>query len=370
MHIQYCTSPWRTALVNSNGDVHACCHGSKPLGNINDQNFSEIWNGPNFQSLRQHILEGRVHSACEDAGCPFLTQHPAISPEQESLKKEVPSAEFSKNAKLAFEEYEKGATVVSNQPVELILGVTTTCNIKCVMCPHAMGHVTHPQEMSVPLYDSISEQIEHASLVVTVGVGEPLMSKVFWRILKETKPRTDLFLRTNTNGLVLTSDKADSIAASALSEISFSLDAATTETYRKIRGGDFSKAIQGIAKMVTARSNHPGSELKIFVNITLMLENVGELSALVILCKGLGVDAIIVSQLFGFGDSPDWKVKREDWEFVYSDQMIRNDSDLVESSINAAFRTAKEVGMPLKLECNTDQYLKTKDSDVVQLVHV
>ena len=38
--------------------------------------------------------------------------------------------------------------------------------------------------------------------------------------------------------------------------------------------------------------------------------------------KKLGVNAIVFSQLFNFGDRPDWRVEREAWRFVYYEQML------------------------------------------------
>lgn len=52
--VRHCTHPWDAFLVSSNGEARTCCF-SKPIGNLNDQSFFEIWNGPVMQRLRRDI---------------------------------------------------------------------------------------------------------------------------------------------------------------------------------------------------------------------------------------------------------------------------------------------------------------------------
>jgi MoaA/NifB/PqqE/SkfB family radical SAM enzyme len=150
---------------------------------------------------------------------------------------------------------------------------------------------------------------------VTVGVGETLAAPAFWKFLREQPKLPHQYIRTNSNALLLTARLAVDIVNSALSEISISLDAASADTYQKIRGGKFSGALEGVRMLVEARNAHPSSDLLIFANITLMRENLEELEDFVVLGHQLGVDAVVCSQLFSFGDVPEWIVSRGNWDF-------------------------------------------------------
>lgn len=59
-----CIEPTHRFVVDFNGDVYTCCNsaGSEEykMGNINDQNFEEIWYGEKYQYARRFCLEGGV----------------------------------------------------------------------------------------------------------------------------------------------------------------------------------------------------------------------------------------------------------------------------------------------------------------------
>ena len=51
-----CERPWEHSRISLKGNVAPCCHlQNVPMGNIYQENFDQIWNGPKFQALRQSI---------------------------------------------------------------------------------------------------------------------------------------------------------------------------------------------------------------------------------------------------------------------------------------------------------------------------
>lgn len=50
-----CDDPWRAFLVNMDGECNVCCGGSEMMGNLNDSEFMEIWNGARLQKLRSTV---------------------------------------------------------------------------------------------------------------------------------------------------------------------------------------------------------------------------------------------------------------------------------------------------------------------------
>lgn len=59
-----CLQPWMTFIVKSNGEVRPCCGTDKVFGNLTDQSFEEIWNGPAYRDLRSRSATGNFPSIC------------------------------------------------------------------------------------------------------------------------------------------------------------------------------------------------------------------------------------------------------------------------------------------------------------------
>ncbi|HUV46577.1 MAG TPA: radical SAM protein [Candidatus Bathyarchaeia archaeon] len=92
----YCLSPWRTFLVSWQGEVYPCCLDTNcrfKLGNIKNQSFQAIWNGPVWQNLRASFKKRRLKPLCRSCTLsqPSLLSTIAISffPEL-TIKKAVP----------------------------------------------------------------------------------------------------------------------------------------------------------------------------------------------------------------------------------------------------------------------------------------
>ena len=63
----YCHYPWTTLYLSAAGTAKVCCHMAvgEGLGSFTGEGgIGAVWNGPQLQSVREHIREGRVHPAC------------------------------------------------------------------------------------------------------------------------------------------------------------------------------------------------------------------------------------------------------------------------------------------------------------------
>ncbi|MBN1457959.1 MAG: SPASM domain-containing protein [Armatimonadetes bacterium] len=50
-----CTDPWKVAYVRWDGEVRPCCYANAFMGNLREQSFWEIWNGPAYRELRRTV---------------------------------------------------------------------------------------------------------------------------------------------------------------------------------------------------------------------------------------------------------------------------------------------------------------------------
>jgi MoaA/NifB/PqqE/SkfB family radical SAM enzyme len=58
-----CPIVWLTSTVQPNGDIIPCCYYDHPVGNIREQQFSEIWNSKNYVDFRL-LLKKKLFPAC------------------------------------------------------------------------------------------------------------------------------------------------------------------------------------------------------------------------------------------------------------------------------------------------------------------
>ncbi len=78
--------------VEPNGEAYPCCRAPKDLrlGNVFEQPFDEVWNGPAAQDLRARMYSGDVPNVCK--GC-LVREHPMIAASEGSLAAESPRQE-------------------------------------------------------------------------------------------------------------------------------------------------------------------------------------------------------------------------------------------------------------------------------------
>ena len=69
-HLSGCWNFSEMAFIGANGSVAACCSRWLTIGNLNDNDFQDIWNGMPRRRLALAILNGRPRGACQD--CPQI----------------------------------------------------------------------------------------------------------------------------------------------------------------------------------------------------------------------------------------------------------------------------------------------------------
>ena len=254
------------------------------------------------------------------------------------------------------EEFRAGKIVLESPPVMLTLETSSICNLRCLMCPHSIGAVDRPKHMDQSYTGMLSSFISTADWMQLHGIGEPFASPSFWETLKLLSPNCASSI--NSNFTLLNDSKMQLLLESNLKTINVSLDAATKETYQKIRRYDFDIPINNIKKFVAARNDCGKSMPEIFINMTLMRENIEELKDFVALANDLGVDAVEVWHLNKWPDTEMNKYEFEfgDYSFSYEKQGLWNCPELSSKNIKAALEYAKETDMPMITDFYKEMY--------------
>ena len=253
------------------------------------------------------------------------------------------------NHRLCDEEWKNGIVHVSSSPRLLTIETTSLCNLRCVMCRHG----THPRDQS---YENFPESliprlrgvISLASHVQLHGLGEPLMNPAFWKMLDLT--HENQHVQINSNGQLLNKGNVDRILTTWLGGIGFSIDAATPETYRKIRGADFGRVVENIRYLIAQRRRLERARPHVSMSMTLMRENIEETVRFVELAHELQADQVQFWHMNRLEDGQVWRVEREGWVFDYREQMLANHPALSNRMIRAARDRARELGIDLYLD--------------------
>ncbi len=263
-------------------------------------------------------------------------------------KSEIP-ARVIQNKKLNDEEVLARKAILRSRPVTFNLDLIGVCNMKpsCSMClsfKDETGPRFHTGLTAADL-TAFGQPIQLASEIINCSVGEPLVLKDLIPVLELLSAWEKPF-GINSNGLALTPELTEKLVPYfEFLTITFSLDAATPETYARIRGPHFVKVIENIAYYCQRRREAvpEGTAAKTGMVMIPMRVNRHEVSAFIRLAAWLGVDVVELRSLNEI--EGEWRVTKEDFVFDYREQMLSNHE--LEEVLREAEKTAAGCGIIL-----------------------
>ncbi len=185
------------------------------------------------------------------------------------------------------------------RPVAVHLQVASGCNLDCYMC---IEHLRPPETrrgrglkfLSREVFDKLCNQVFPYSSRLHLGFGgEPTLAPDFPYFIEQGFQKGQQIDLT-TNGTGLGKPGMASLLAKCVSSIRISVDAATPETYERIRSGSrWTHLMQGIGKLNAERLQTPVDErAELTLVFVLMRSNLQELPAFVELAKELCADGV------------------------------------------------------------------------------
>lgn len=198
--------PWIHYHVGDQGKAKACCIANIPYGNVNKQDFEEIWNGKPIQELRAKFLQGEKDNRC--SGCYNLERAGGKSIRQETFEKFPELFPTEKNS--------------VDLPIYFDIRFSNVCNFRCRTCWHGASSKWFNEAKQLgrnwgnkAIIQNITDfnrfisqtgtALKGAKEIYFAG-GEPLVTEEHYLLLDwliENKI-TDVTLRYNTNFSILT----------------------------------------------------------------------------------------------------------------------------------------------------------------------
>ena len=337
---------------------------------LEDPGFVEfrVWSG--FYDLRQHLTveAGDNHNATElphgwwtvsvpvPAGCGSIElragrQLPqsarpgddrqlavrvaAPRTHRDNARHQAVSAQI-RNAVLNTRESLEGRGELTSTPTNLGIDMYGVCNVKppCVYCDWDHAKEQEEDNVEAPFnLDTLGEYgpfFENAASLINCSIGEPFMMKNFDALLDAFGDRNKLVEMT-TNGQILTDRNIQKLLGRRI-ELYVSLDAATAETYAKLRNDTFDRILGNLRRLVSAKGGRGGLP-RVHLVFMPMRVNMHEFDEFVKLCADLDADRFVLRPLNEIGDELEWT--RAGHRFVYSEERLDFDT-LVQLSARAA----------------------------------
>lgn len=182
-------------------------------------------------------------------------------------------------------------------PEELYLEVTNRCNLRCTTCPQSWGMPESSADLSPERARELLDQLPTVRRVVLHGIGEPTLNPRLPEIIAVVKER-GAYALFNTNGLLLRGRLLEQLVTSGLDEVRISVDAATPETYRQVRGANaFAKVIANARALAAAKDRLGSATPRVSLWMTGLKTNIRELPALVRLAADAAIAEVYVQRL-------------------------------------------------------------------------
>lgn len=254
---KYCSAPFENIQIDEDGDVMLCgCQLHMPyvVGNIYKESLQEIWLNKLSDQVRRSVLDQDfTYCNWDCSALPMLPDRPEILPE------------------------------LGNFPRLIKIDLDRSCNLKCPSCrENIIIEKNSPKiEKQISLYNEIIKWCYDNPIkkltILPLSSGEIFASHSGLNFLKSLVdyPYTNIELFLSTNGTLLFRNRSilEKIKNS-IKLVAISIDAATSETYSVVRGGDWNELMKGI-ELITQLC--PG---KLHFNFCVQEKNFKEIEAI------------------------------------------------------------------------------------------
>jgi MoaA/NifB/PqqE/SkfB family radical SAM enzyme len=168
-------------------------------------------------------------------------------------------------------------------PSKLFVEITSRCNLGCFMCVKQTGGGCIAEgDLSAAHFAALEPALPTLEALLLNGVGEPLLHpqlEAFIRRAKELMPAGSS-VGFQSNGLLLTPQRALALAEAGLDRICLSVDASTPEIFRQLRqGGELPAIDSAFAALQRAREVSGRNDLQVGAEVVVMRDNLSALPA-------------------------------------------------------------------------------------------
>ena len=195
-------------------------------------------------------------------------------------------------------------------PKILYLESTNRCNLRCKGCILYRGGLETDRDLSLSDVVMITGQLPELERIFLHGIGEPLLNKELFEIIRHLKAR-GAYVLFNSNGILLKDRKQHELIDTGLDELRISLDAATAEGYQKVRNsGNFTQVVSNLRSFVLLQKKQRVLHPKLSLWFLGTKNNICELPDFVKLASEIGIGEVYLQRLVYFQDDDGYGLAR------------------------------------------------------------
>jgi MoaA/NifB/PqqE/SkfB family radical SAM enzyme len=217
-----------------------------------------------------------------------------------------------------------GRHVLASLPPKLGIDMTGSCNVKppCVYCAWDFNKALEGGNVDVPFnldtLDHYGAFFDNALELVNCSIGEPFMMRNVDELLDAFGSRGKV-LELTSNGQILTDANIARLLGRDV-HLYVSLDAATPETYARLRNGAFAKLLENVRRLVRAKGGRGRLPL-VYLVFMPMKANAHEVDAFVELAAELGADRLVLRPL-NDSEGVQLKWERAGYRYDYQAELL------------------------------------------------
>ena len=236
----YCSLPFIRLKIDADGNFHSCCHQDDYYGNFitDDITLEEAMKSTILKEVRVATLNKSLHKMCNNTKCPVYYTN------------------LDRNQEVSITPYPKQIELALPPTWCNIGGLNPSPDTACIMCPRSSKWFMDRYKIDGEYFDYTDKLLEiikpaipHLNTFTILGIAEPFYKGRLFDALDKVefkKYKDNILFWTYCNGSLFGNKYQDLFLNEYTSKscIGFSIDAATPETYKKIRRLDYYPTIQ------------------------------------------------------------------------------------------------------------------------------
>ncbi|MCI0558822.1 MAG: SPASM domain-containing protein [Nitrososphaera sp.] len=259
-----------------------------------------------------------------------------------------------KNKYLALWEFAQGVADIRSVPPALQIARSNTCNFKCVYCiDHRVGNQIPRTKNEGETWQGLLALIPRCETLAFHGISEFMIDPEFFDTVRRCA-EAGASLSLNTNASVCTAKYLEVLADyPGYLCINFSIDAATPESFLRIRGKDFWKIVRNIKSYVD-RLEARRDQTSISLSFVITRSTVKDMVPLIFLAKALKIENVKYYRLHEY-EGLNWQVEtKAGGVFDYRDECTNQFGTEYNCELGRTRQAAEIFGIHIELPCTSD----------------
>jgi len=312
----YCGLPFKRLKIDADGSYQSCCHQTTYYGNFIKDNITieEAFKGELLREVKNSVLGHSLHTSCNNKQCPFYY------------------TSLEKNVGVELKPYPEQIELALPATWCNIGGLNPTPETACIMCPRSSISFMNNQpevDYTDQLLEIIKPALPHLLTFTVLGIAEPFYKGRLFDIFEKIefkKHKDHILFWTFCNGTVF-GDLYQQMFLdyTSTSIFGFSIDAATPETYIKIRRLDYYKTItRNLENYFNLVNNLPEKRDWSFLTYNINLLNLHEMEDMVRFGNNIGAHHVQFNLTYKAGEgtaiSKNLLCNKDNWPLFWEKQ--------------------------------------------------